>query len=131
MTRKAWTSKERHASNLLEYLSNPENEFLSRREYAKKVLGYKRPHSIYGTFSPDELYDIEQQALDKRRKKYASQLAKIDGALFQRALDGDPQAIKLCYQRFEGWSEKKLLDANITHKEPLVIENGNAEDKTD
>jgi hypothetical protein len=130
MTKKAWTSKERHASNLLEYLSNPDNEFLSRREYAKQVLGYKRSHSIYGTFTPDELYDIEQQALENRRKKYASQLARVDKALMDRALDGDPQAIKLCYQRFEGWSEKQKHDVKF-NQQPLIIEKTYAKDDSD
>jgi hypothetical protein len=122
MSRKAWTSKDRHKQKLLEYLSNPDNDFIPRNQYASNVLGYKRSHAIYKTFTPDELYDIEQQALDNRRKKYASQLAKIDKALFQRALEGDPQAIKLCYQRFEGWSEKQLRELTGKDGKPIQSE---------
>ena len=90
---------------LLRYLGNPENEFLTREKLATQVLGYKNPEAIYDAFTPDELTEINRQALEMRRKKYAPHIAAIDYALLKRAKEGDVQAIKLVFQRFEGWAE--------------------------
>ena len=102
-------AKQRHETNLIEYLANPENQFPTRTDMAKKVLGISR-EAMYQHFNPRELSAIEKQALEIRRTKYAPQIAKVDAALLNRALSGDVQAAKLAYQRFEGWSEKQLLE---------------------
>jgi hypothetical protein len=42
---------------------------------------------------------------------------------------GKPKWAELFYKRFEGWSEKQTIDANVTPQEPLTIEkDDNAED---
>ena len=44
-----------------------------------------------------------------RRKRYAPQMVRVDEALLKQALSGDVQGARLCYQRFEGLSEKQQL----------------------
>lgn len=99
-------AKKRHTQNILEYLSDPQNEIPSREELALNVCGFARRQSLNKTFPGTELQDIEKLALDIRRTKYASSLAKVDKALLEVAEKGDPRAAKLCYQRFESWGEK-------------------------
>jgi hypothetical protein len=110
------TAKEKHREKLLEYLGNPENEFLNRVRLAIEVLGFAKRESLYQTFTLDELNEIEAEALEIRRKKYKSEIAKADKALFKQAHGGDVAAIKLCYQKFEDWSER--------HRNELTGENG-------
>ena len=100
-------AKERHKCKLLEYLGNPENEFPTRLFMNSQIIGFKDPTRIYRLFSLDELDEIEAEALEIRRKKYKPGLAMADKALFDKAKDGDVAAIKLCYQKFEDWSEKQ------------------------
>ncbi len=107
-------AKERHKYKILEYIANPDNEVPSREQLAF-ACGIKRV-TLYMHFTPDELHSLEVEGLEMRRKKYAPQLAKVDMALLERGASGDPQAAKLCYQRFEGWSEKQQINANISDK---------------
>lgn len=109
-------AKERAKVKLLEYLGNPENEFLSRINLSTDILGYKTGQYIHRLFTAEEIDEIEREALEIRRKKYASQLARVDSALLRQAKAGDTPAVKLAYQRFEGWVEKKRFegDMNLT-----------------
>lgn len=96
---------------LIEYLANPNNPPLCRTDLAIHVLGYTCLTSMYYHMTPAEFRDIEIEALEMRRSAYIDKLAKVDEALFLKAYEGDVAAIKLVYQRFEGWTEKK--DFNI------------------
>ena len=107
------TAKERNTIKLLEYLGDPNNKILTKTELALTVLGYKRMESLYNCFTVDELSEIETQALELRRKRYSPQLMEIDKALIKAAKGGDSHAIKLCYQRFEGWTEKKMVELGL------------------
>jgi hypothetical protein len=110
MTKKIM-AKEKHRTTLIEYLSNPDNPIIPRVELSVQVLGFSRGSVIYVHFTPDELSSIEAEALELRRKCYASKLAQVDSAVLDRAIkDGDPSAAKLAYQRFEGWSEKQIRE---------------------
>jgi len=97
---------------LIEYLSNPENEPLPRCRLATQVLKYRQHSGMYVLFTPVELCQVEAEALDLRRKRFAMALMRVDDALLRRAAEGDPQACKLVYMRFEGWepSERKRVD---------------------
>lgn len=97
---------------LLDYLSNPGNDYIPRYRLSVEVLGKKDPSYIHHLFSVSELDEIESEALGLRRKKYAPALAKADKGLLKRAADGDPAAVKLAYQRFENWTEKGSLNLN-------------------
>jgi len=112
------TSKDRHRIKLLEFLANPSNEWPNRSTLSKEVLGFKTVQQIHVTFTAAELDEIEQEALEIRRKKYASALSRVDSGLLKRAADGDPAAAKLVYQRFEGWNEK--IGMNIEQLDRLI-----------
>jgi len=79
---------------------------------------------IYRYFTPEELTEIEVQALAIRRRKYSLMLAKVDDGVLKRGAEGDPQAAKLAYQRFEGWepSEKKKIDVTGEIRAQVVRE---------
>ena len=104
-------AKERHRHVLIDYLGNPGNKFLSRGELACEVLGFKQTQQIYKVFSLDELVEIEREALLLRRARYAAFMARADQALLKQAAEGDVRAVKLAYQRFEGWGESQTLTA--------------------
>ncbi|RZB38007.1 MAG: hypothetical protein SRB2_00353 [Desulfobacteraceae bacterium Eth-SRB2] len=99
-------AKDRHKQQPLEYLGNPENKFCTRYDMGTKVLGFKDNSTLYRHFTPNELSEIEVESLEIRRKKYSPEIAKVDLALLKKAQEGDVRAAKLCYERFEGWSEK-------------------------
>ena len=99
-------AKEKHREKLIEYLASPENKMVSRGALSTNVLGFRQTQQIYKIFSIEELVEIELSALQRRRRAYISDLAKIDYALLDRAKTGDVSAIKLAYQKFEGWPQK-------------------------
>ena len=107
---KADSRKLINKAKLLDHLGNPANEWPTRVFMNDFVLGYiKSKQYIYKIFTLEELHEIEQEALAMRRTKYSGGIAAADRALFKAALDGDVAAIKLCYQRFEDWGERKEL----------------------
>lgn len=113
-------AKDRHKDKLLNYLGNPSNEFPTREFMALRVLGIAIA-TFYKHFTPDDLSEIEKQALQIRRKKYAPDLAKTDRALLKNASDnGGASECKLVYQRFDGWSEKQIKEHTGKDGEPLV-----------
>jgi hypothetical protein len=101
------TAKDRARIKIIEFIGNPENEFPNRRQIAKVACGYKDPHYLYKVFAVDELAQIEKEGLEIRRKHCWRQSAAVDQGLFKKAIAGDVAAIKLFYQRVEGWVEKK------------------------
>ena len=103
-------AKERHKCKLLEYLGNPDNPFPNRLYMNNEILGFRKSNGYMNkVFTVAELDAIEAEALEIRRRKYKPGLAKADKALFEAAEGGDVAAIKLCYQRFEDWGERKEL----------------------
>lgn len=115
-------AKDKHRLKLLEYLGNPENEFLNRVRLAIEVLEFSKRESLYQSFTVDDLDEIEAEALEIRRKKYKPGLATADKALLDKAKDGDVSAIKLCYQRFEDWSEKQKHEIGGRNNGPIPIQ---------
>ena len=105
-------NKEIHRLTLVEYLSNPDNEFLNRSGQSTIALGFSSPCVLYHVFTPAELTEIEKEALEMRRTKYGAKLAKVDQAVLDRAASSEGTAAdaKLAYQRFEGWSEKQIKE---------------------
>lgn len=123
------TAKERHKIKLLEYLANPQNKAVDRVTLAKEVLGYSKSVSMYRIFRPEELSEIENEAKELRRKRYAVKLMQIDDAMINQALEGNDRAAKLCYQRFEDWGERK--HSEFTANLGLVINVVNYVEDTD
>ncbi len=115
-------AKQRCELKLLEYLSNPENEWLTREKMCREVLGYATGNQIYEIFDLDELAEIEDRALKQRRKFYAKRINETDLALFQQARAGNLDAIKMVYQRFEKWSEKNVIEHTGAEGGPISFE---------
>lgn len=116
---KRLSAKEKNRQLMLEYLGDTSNQFITRAQMVTEVLKYKNASAIYNHFTPNELHEIEREALDIRRRKYSAHLAEVDMALLKAAKEGNPGAAKLVYQRFEGWSEKTRVESNET--KPLVV----------
>lgn len=109
MQNNAGLAKIRHTQTLKNYLSDPSNPRIPRVGYAR-LVGISTPENIYRVFSPEELRIIEEESLAECRRRYAPQLKEIDKALLEKAASGSHEAARLAYQRFEQWSEKKILD---------------------
>jgi hypothetical protein len=109
--RKAFTPKEVTRIKIVEYLSNPENEFLRWVDIATDVCGYKKDNQLFEIFTVEERRKITREALDNRRKNLDRQCAAVDNALLKKALSGDRESIELWYARFEGWvkSQKHIF----------------------
>ena len=104
-------AKDKHRQTLIEYLTDPSNDWLTREKLATTVLGYSKAASMWAVFSPSELDDIELEAIEKRRRRYTGKLSQVDAALIQRAIEtGDPAAARLIFSRFEGWTEKTKVE---------------------
>jgi len=122
------TAKQRHKIKLLEYLSNPENDFPSRTFLSINVLNFKNASQINRVFTPDELQEIEEEALAERRKRCARQSIKVDRNVIQQAQTGDnPKFCELYYKRFEGWVEKKKHEHTGEDGKPIQHEHGLSE----
>ena len=100
--------KNKHKTNLLEYLGDPDNEWLARAGMAVTVCGYKKGQSIYRVFSPAELDEIEREALELRKQRTAGRRAMVYDAMYQSAIGGDVQAMKAYLDRTEGPVVKKI-----------------------
>lgn len=114
------TSKDKKELKLLEFLENTTEDWPDRQTLGQEVLGYKNGQSIWNVFTAEDLDRIEQNALERRRAKFARFSAVIDQSLIEKALEGDTAAMKLYYQRFEGWSDKLGLTIEKVTVEPLL-----------
>lgn len=99
--------KNNNKSKILEYLSDPENDFLTRSEISITVLGYKQIRSIYKQFSPVELSEIEAQAFEERKRKSVRRRCKVYDSLYNEAIGGNVQAAKEFLDRTEGKVKEK------------------------
>lgn len=107
---KKLTAKDRAKIKILEFLANSENGFISWQRLCTEACNYKNSRYLYTLFTIEERREIDQIVLAKRRENYARQSAAVDYALHKKAMSGDAAAIKLWYQRFEGWSEKQQCE---------------------
>ena len=113
--------KDKHKLKIIEALQNPDNEIANRKEIAEKILGISTS-GMYKIFTPDELAEIEGEALKRRRARLSLKLGAIDKALVEKAtIDKDVKAIELCYKRFEGWNPNQKIEIN-DGSEPESIE---------
>lgn len=111
------TAKEKHRLKLIEHLGEPSNDFPNREGLAL-VCGISKV-TLYAHFTPEELTQIEKEGLELRRTKYTVPLSKADKALMKEAEDGNVQAIKLAYQRFENWNEKQVHEHSGPNGSPI------------
>lgn len=113
VNKKPMSAKMRHRANILNYLGNPENTWIGWAQINDDVLSFKDCKRVYKIFRAEERREIEFEALNLRRKNSAVSLAKADEALAKRSADGDPTAIKLLYQKIEGWAPKTAVDHKV------------------
>ena len=95
-------AKERNRLKLLKYLSDPENDFLSRHDLAVSVLGYKDSSPMYKLMTPSDLIEIEDVAWEERKKRTVRDRAEVYKSLLKVAKTGDVPAIKEYLNRTEG-----------------------------
>lgn len=100
------TAKEKAKAKLLDYLGNPENPFLSRAKLSIDVLGYKGANQLNCLFLADEIRDIEEEALEIRKKHCAPQRSRVYAALLKEAEAGNVKAMREYLDRTEG----KVID---------------------
>jgi hypothetical protein len=135
LSKKETKTKNKWRTKYLEYLSDPENSVVEKgkvltRGQIAKVLGTTR-QTLYRHFTAAEMDELDADALAERRRRCARQSTAVDYALFQRATNGDPQAIKLFYERIEGWtpSQKIQVEPSLDEIRQMAIEKGFDPDK--
>ena len=103
-------AKDLHRQTIIEYLSDPDNPHMNRSQLSVDLLGFSQQSVIYTHFTPAELAEIELEALELRRKCYATKLAQVDDGLISKAIAGGAAEAKLVYERFEGWNPKQIKE---------------------
>lgn len=111
------TAKEKAADKILNYLSDPDNNFISRAELSIDVLGYKNGNQVNCIFTSEELAEIENKALEIRKKGTAKKRSTLLDKLYDFAIDGDVQAAKEYLNRTEG---KVKESVDVQHKRVMT-----------
>lgn len=93
-------AKDLHKKKMLEYWSDPGNDFLNRQDMAK-YLGIV-PKTLYQHFTPAELTVIETQAETARRGRYNRERSEIITTLYKKGKAGDIPAAREFLDRTEG-----------------------------
>lgn len=89
-------------ATLYGYLSDPSMPWGNIRAIAMELLDVDAD-TLDSLLDAATLASLRTAALKARRSNYQAELTEVDLALFARARGGDLDAIKLVYQRFEGW----------------------------
>lgn len=107
--------KRRYRAMLMQFIRDGNSKTMSLVQAAEKVLGWDR-RELPKWFTSNELDQLKWEALAAKRQKYAPFMRDVDKALLKRAMGGSVSAIKLSYQRFEGWipETKTLVDGSLT-----------------
>lgn len=106
--RKRIPVKEKNWVLLVSFLSDPDNPFPNRQDYSQTILKYKNPTQIYRYFTPEELTQIEAEAMENRKARTARQRAKLYDKLYELGDDGNVTAIKEYLDRTEGKVKEKI-----------------------
>jgi hypothetical protein len=106
---------------LLKYLGDPSNDYPTRREMSTAVLGYTNENTIYKSFTGEELLEIEQEALEIRKKRMTKERAICYGALFSQAKKGNVMAIKEFLERIEGKVPSKVETDQTIHLSSIEV----------
>ncbi len=101
--------KDRARQLILEHYGDPANALEPRKHWGQ-LIGHGARGSLWGLFDPQELDALEEEILAMRRERLAADLGRVDAALFKRAAEGDVAAVRLVYERFEGWKPGQRLE---------------------
>ena len=102
-------------AKLLEYLSNPDNKFLTREKYSTEILSYAHAPGIYAAFTPAELDEIEGLAFSARSRRMGGRCSEVVMKLYDLAMKGDVTAAKEFLDRTLG-KVTKVVEQTNTHK---------------
>ncbi len=111
--RKATPLQLERREQLIEYLSRPDLEHWPKRKDYFAAIGAPPSTNPYTYFTTQEISDMEEEALRRKRARCSSDLVRVDKALLDKALTGDTAAIKLFYQRFDGFVEQRKLTGAV------------------
>ena len=111
----ALTAKQAAHKKLLEYLGDPDNDFVSRGKLSTEVLGYKNTNTLNTMFTALELQEIEAEAFEIRLQRSARQRGNIYNMLYNKAIkDGSVTAAQEWLNRVEGKAvDRMALKAEI------------------
>jgi hypothetical protein len=89
--------------------------FITPYKYAQ-IIGLTHPQCDYfGNEFVNKIDDFWKQVLETVRKHYHRNSLAVDDSLMKRCEKGDPQAIKLWYQKMEDWMvESPIHQSNQT-----------------
>lgn len=96
------SAKERNRAKLIIFLSNFEGAWPTRQDYSQTILGYKTDTQIYRTLSPQEITDIEAEAVEIIKAQSSRQRKELYQSLFEEGKAGNITAIKEFLDRTEG-----------------------------
>ena len=110
-------AKIKHKRAMIKYWSDPANEFICRFAMHKNVLKISAP-TFYKYFTPEEITEIENEAANERRKKYARERSKVIDAMYKEGKSGNVSAAKEFLDRTEGKITDKI---DVTNSYPDII----------
>lgn len=111
-----------HRRNIIEYLANPENPWLSRTEIATVICGYKEAPPLYRLFTKKEISEIEQEALAERKQRCCGQRAMVYQSLYEQAIKGNVQAAQEWLDRVEGKVADRVESRHRLQIESIQVE---------
>ena len=98
-----YVTKEQRQVQIMEILQDTSIPFPNRTELCE-LLGIKSRSNLYQMFTLEEIDSLYMEGVAFRREKLKERGAEVDEALLRLAVHGDVAAIKLYYQRHEGWA---------------------------
>lgn len=104
-------AKVRHREKIMRFLSDPENDYPPRQEYAA-LLGIT-VQTFYHHFTPADLQEMENEAYEIRKKNSTRQRAVVLQAMYKESKNGNVSAAQLFLDRTEG-KVKETRDINMT-----------------
>jgi hypothetical protein len=106
-------------TQLLEFLSNPDNTYCTNLSEACTKLGINY-NTARQYFTAMDYHEIASEGLKARRKHYHADSHKADLALIDKAHSGDVNALRLYYQMVEGFGEKTFHESrHVVVAEPV------------
>lgn len=121
MEKKPPEPREMIKAKIIDYLSDPENEWPNKVDLAVTVLGYAHVQALYNHFSVQEMHEMYREGLEARKKNAAYGLGIAYNALLKASKDGNVQAIKEYIERLEG-KVPDQVNSNVNQVQTVQIE---------
>jgi len=99
--------KIRYRAMLLDYLGDPEKDFPLRKDYIK-IMKVSHNKTLYKHFTPDEITDLENEAVELRKRRASRQRSIVLEALYNKA-KGYKAKVKKPVKLIDGsWEQAEL-----------------------